>query len=127
MNAFKKDKSFKFDQKTQKNFQYIYNSNTISNDTTLKTIKIFKEKYNYLADPHTATGLSILNDIKQADHPYVSLACAHPSKFGQAIEKATGISPIFPKELDNIFDKKEKMTILPNNSKNIKSHILKNI
>ena len=69
-----------------------------------------------------------MKNIKEnLDHPYVSLACAHPSKFGDAIVKATGIRPSFPKELDKIFDKEEKMTILPNNVNEIKSFILRNI
>jgi threonine synthase len=55
------------------------------------------------------------------------LACAHPAKFSEAIKKATGKKPNFPKELDNIFEKDEKMTILNNNSKDIKSFILKNL
>ena len=93
---------------------------------TLETIKIFKQKFNYLADPHTATGLSVLNNFNQ-DHAVVSLACAHPAKFSDAIKKATDEEPIFPKELENIFDKEEKMSILPNNSEDIKSFILKNI
>ena len=44
-----------------------------------------------------------------------------------AIKKATNEEPIFPKELENIFDKEEKMSILPNNYDDIKSFILKNI
>ena len=84
---------------------------------------MFNDKYKYLADPHTATGLSLLEQLS-SDHPLGSLACAHPAKFGSAIEKAIGESPSFPKELENIFDKEEKMTILKNNTNLIKSHIL---
>ena len=64
---------------------------------------------------------------KPRDHSLISLACAHPAKFGDAIKKATGKDPELPKEIENIFDKDEKMTILPNNSDDIKSLILNNI
>ena len=57
----------------------------------------------------------------------MSLACAHPAKFGDIINKAIGEEPPFPKDLENIFDKDEKMTILPNSSDEIKSFILNNI
>ena len=93
---------------------------------TLKTIKTFKEKYNYLADPHTATGLSIL-DESVLDHPVISLGCAHPAKFVHAIKKAIDTEAPLPKELKNIFDKKEKMNILSNNIEDIKNFILKSI
>jgi threonine synthase len=127
MSSFNENNEFIFESGMVKEFKNTYISSAISNDTTLNTIKKFKENYNYLSDPHTATGLSVLDSIQNIDHPYVSLACAHPAKFGQAIEKATGISPSFPIELDNIFDKNEKMTILPNNPEVIKSLIIKNI
>jgi len=127
MNIFLTKKKYLFNEVVLKKFQDIYKATSVSNEETLKTIKRFKYKYDYLCDPHTATGLSILDSLDTSDHPHVSLACAHPAKFGNAIEKAIGITPFLPKELDNIFDKSEKMTILPNSSKEIKSFIIKNI
>ena len=128
MDSFKKNTNYQFNDETLKKFQNIYNSTSISNEETIKTIKIFNEKYNYLADPHTATGLSVLFEKEvETDQAIVSLACAHPAKFSNAIEKAIGKGPKIPKELENIFDKEEKMTILSNDSKEIKSFILKNI
>jgi threonine synthase len=128
MQTFKNDQEYQFDEKILKSFQDIYDSTSVSNETTIETIKLFYEKYNYLADPHTATGLSVLNDReKSVSHSLISLACAHPAKFGEAIKKATGKDPELPKEIENIFDKDEKMTILPNSSDEIKSFILNNI
>ena len=128
MQTFKNNKDYQFDEKTLKNFQDIYDSTAVSNETIIKTIKLFYEKYNYLADPHTATGLSVLNDKgKSVNHSFISLACAHPAKFGDTIKKATGKGPELPKEIENIFDKDEKMAILPNSSDEIKSFILNNI
>ena len=126
MKNFIKNNQYNFDFKVQKKFQEIYSSTAVSNERTLEIIKIFNQRYNYLPDPHTATGLSILESVN-ADHSFVSLACAHPAKFGNAIEMAIGEKPPIPKELENIFDKKEKITILPNSSKEIKSLILNNI
>ena len=103
--------------------QETYSSASVSDELTLTTVKLFNDKYEYLADPHTATGLSLL-DQHSSDHPLVSLACAHPAKFGSAIEKAIGKPPSLPKELENIFDKEEKMIILEKNTNLIKSHIL---
>ena len=103
-----------------------YKAYTVSDLEILNTIKLFNEKYKYLADPHTATGLKILEDMNDSNIN-ISLACAHPAKFGNAIKKAIGKDPIFPKDLENIFDKKEKMTILNNDLNEIKNHILNKI
>ena len=84
------------------------------------------DKFNYLADPHTSTGLHVLHE-KNIHEPWVSLACAHPAKFGNAIEKATGKKPLMPNDLSKIFDNEEKMTILKNNKDDLKSLILSSI
>jgi len=126
INDFNTNQKYKFDANVKKDFQNIYHSTSVSNEKTLETIRIFKQKYNYLADPHTATGLSVLNEL-ECDIPNISLACAHPAKFANVINKAIGEEPFFPKELDNIFYKSEKMTILPNNFNDVKSFILKTI
>ena len=55
----------------------------------------------------------------------ISLACAHPAKFKNAIFDAINQEPTVPKELKNIFAKEEKMIILENNKKLVKSEILK--
>ena len=126
MNEFKDKKKYLFESSVQENFKHIYKSSVVNNNETLEIIKTFKDKFDYLADPHTATGLSVLDKIN-ANHPYVSLACAHPAKFGDAINRAIGEEPPFPEDLENIFDKSEKMTILSNSSEDIKSFIIKNI
>ncbi|MDC0161795.1 threonine synthase [bacterium] len=123
---FSKNNSYTFDKNIQNDLQSCYSTTAVSNDETLNAIKEIKDKYNYLADPHTSTGLHVLLE-KEEILPWVSLACAHPAKFGEAIEKATGEPPILPKDLSKLFDNEEKMTILDNNKDILKSLILKNL
>jgi threonine synthase len=123
---FSKNNSYTFDKNIQNDLQSCYSTTAVSNDETINAIKEIKEKYHYLADPHTATGLHVLLE-KEGNLPWVSLACAHPAKFGDVIEKATGEPPVLPKDLSKFFDKEEKMTILDNNKDILKSLILQNI
>ena len=125
-HEFSKNNLYKFDKRILNELQSSYSTTAVSNDETLNAIKQIKQKYNYLADPHTSTGLYALLE-KDANLPWVSLACAHPAKFGDAIEKATGEPPVLPKDLSKLFDKEEKMTILENNKDILKSLILKNL
>ena len=84
MQAFKDQNEYQFNDQVLKKFKYIYNSTSVSDEKTIETIKLYYEKYNYLSDPHTATGLSVLEKMsKLTDHSIISLACAHPSKFGE--------------------------------------------
>ncbi len=124
MKSFTEQENYELEKKILSNLQSTYLSYSVSNKETLETIKIFKEEFDYLADPHTATGLNVLNKIKD-DYPTVSLACAHPAKFGDAIKKATGKTINLPYELENIFDKDEKIAILDNSITDTKNYILK--
>ena len=126
MESFSNKGYYFLSSEVLQDLQSNYHSHSVSNDQTLETIKKFKNNYNYLADPHTATGLYVL-DQKKSEYPIVSLACAHPAKFGDAIEKATGKKPIIPDQLKNVFDKEETFTILDNNIEDIKKHILSNL
>ena len=125
-NEFYKTGNYLFSPDIINNFKKIYDASSINDEETLDTIsKIFK-KYNYISDPHTATGLKLLMD-KNDEETWVSLACAHPAKFNSAVKKAINKEADIPIELSNLFDKKEKMTILPNSTKEVKNYLLQNI
>jgi threonine synthase len=42
------------------------------------------------------------------------MATAHPAKFPEAIERATGHRPSLPPRLADLFDREERFTVLPN-------------
>ena len=120
---FSDNGSYTIEKDILDDLQSIYSTTAVNDEKTLSTIKLINDKFDYMADPHTATGLSVLlNNDKNTT--WVSLACAHPAKFSNAIEKAIGKPAVLPKELSKLFDKEEKMTILNNNKKNLKSLIL---
>ena len=63
----------------------------------------------FFNDPATTeiSPLSLHDALPICNNPLVSLACAHPAKFGEAIEIATGLKPNFPEKIKNVFDKEE--------------------
>jgi threonine synthase len=63
---------------------------SVNQTQTLKTIDSFYRETGYLLDPHTAVGVSAARELLPADTARVCLATAHPAKFGEAVEKATG-------------------------------------
>jgi threonine synthase len=64
---------------------------------TLETIAGFYRETGYLLDPHTAVGVSAAFSLLPADGARVCLATAHPAKFGEAVEQATGVpAPVPP-------------------------------
>ena len=90
---------------------------------TLETIAAFREKTGYLLDPHTAVGVRAAQELVPADATPICLATAHPAKFGEAVERATGIAPPFPASLAGIDRLPSRCEILEANLAVIKAFI----
>jgi threonine synthase len=69
----------------------------------------------YLADPHTAIGIAAAR-VNAPAHgvPTAVMATAHPAKFPEAIQRATGLHAALPPRLADLFDRPERFTVLPN-------------
>jgi threonine synthase len=66
-----------------------------------------------LVDPHTATGTAAARALA-GEHPVVTMATAHPAKFPDAVEQATGVRPALPDHLADLLDRPEHTELLPN-------------
>ena len=66
-------------------------------------------------DPHTACGLHAARAQTDLDPgvPIVTLATAHPAKFRDAVERATGQRPPLPTRVGDLFEREERMVELP--------------
>ncbi len=69
----------------------------------------------YLADPHTAIGIAAARALP-CPHgvPTVAVATAHPAKFPEAMERATGRRPPLPPRLADLYEREERYTVAPN-------------
>jgi threonine synthase len=61
-----------------------------------------------LIDPHTATGTAAARRCA-GEHPVVTMATAHPAKFPDAVEAATGVRPTLPEHVADLFDRPERL------------------
>jgi threonine synthase len=67
------------------------------------------EKAGEVIDPHTAIGLhAARNSGIDRAVPVVTLATAHPAKFGDAVERATGQRPALPARVGDLFVREER-------------------
>ena len=65
-------------------------------------------------DPHTAIGLAAARRADlPTDVPVVTLATAHPAKFRDAVERATGTRPTLPIRVGDLFQREERFDVLP--------------
>lgn len=73
----------------------------------------------YLIDPHSAVGLAAARHARSTqlidtDIPIISLACAHPAKFPDAVFKASGQHPALPESLSDLMEREEQMLTAKN-------------
>ena len=66
----------------------------------------------HVLDPHTAIGLAAAR-AAPGTGPVVTLATAHPAKFPDAVERATGVRPSMPRRVQGLFDREERYDTLP--------------
>ena len=88
----------------------------LDDEGTLAEIRRLDTECGYLADPHTAIGIAAARALPCAHHlPTIAAATAHPAKFPDAMERATGRRPALPKHLADLYERPEHFTSAPNN------------
>lgn len=82
-----------------------------------------------LIDPHSAAGLAAAmdaaaeSDDEGRQTPTICLATAHPAKFPDAVEQATGVRPALPAALADLLSRPEQVTQLPNDLAAVKAYV----
>ena len=85
--------------------------------------KVYQETGEIL-DPHTAVGVVASQQaLTNKNNLVISLATAHPAKFPDAIQEATGIRPALPPHLNDLFQRKESYLTLPNDFESVREFI----
>ena len=88
-------------------------SGRAAEDQTAAMIARARVEMGELLCPHSAVGVHVAQDFLGAT-PMVTLATAHPAKFPDAVEAATGIRPPLPPRMADLFDRPERMTRVEN-------------
>ncbi|MHA6325169.1 threonine synthase [Roseivivax sp. CAU 1753] len=87
-----------------------YMSGRASEAETLATITRAHATMGELLCPHTAIGVHVAERHLDPAVPMITLATAHPAKFPDAVEKATGIRPALPDRMADLFERPERLT-----------------
>jgi len=75
-------------------------------------------------DPHTAIGLHAAREADlPREVPVVTLATAHPAKFRDAVERATGTRPSLPARVGDLFKRDERYVELPGDYAAVASYV----
>ena len=89
-----------------------FSSDRIDFDDMALAMRWAHEHAGQVIDPHTAIALAAARRAP-GDVPMVTLATAHPAKFGDAVERAIGLRPPLPARLGDLFEREERLSTLP--------------
>ncbi len=107
----------------------LFSAGRADEDATRAMLKqAFAASNGRMVDPHTAVGLAVAEQhradrVIAPEIPLVTLATADPAKFPDAVEAATGHRPSLPPRLSDLFDRKERFTMLPNDISAVRGFI----
>ncbi len=102
----------------------LFSGYRLDDEATLATMRRVHEENGILIDPHTAVGIAAARAARQAEGgPIVALATAHPAKFPDSVEAATGVRPGLPPHLADLHEREEKAATMPNDLAAIEAYI----
>jgi threonine synthase len=102
----------------------LFDAARVDEDETAATMAEVLRRTGQLVDPHTAVGIHAGRACRlDPKVPLVTLATAHPAKFPDAVERATGIRPGLPPHLADLLERPERCTILPNDLAAVRRHL----
>jgi threonine synthase len=92
----------------------LFASDRIDPDAMNEAMRWAYAETGEVLDPHSAIGLAAARRADlPADVPVVTLATAHPAKFADAVERATGIRPQVPARVGDLHERQERYDVLP--------------
>jgi threonine synthase len=99
----------------------------VTDEETLETIRHFRGTLGVFLDPHTAAGVRAAQRFLEDRYPNVgkviTLGTAHPAKFGEVVEEATGARPDIPERLARVLDLEKQATSIENSTEKLKGFL----
>jgi threonine synthase len=91
----------------------IYATTQVDDETVATAMSELYQGSGHIVDPHTAVGLVAGRTCRRDPAiPLVTLATAHPAKFPDTVEAATGVRPELPDHLGDLYDRPEHCATL---------------
>jgi threonine synthase len=124
MAGFEATKAMQLSNAQREGAAALFSSCRAEPDDMSQAIRWAWENCGELIDPHTAIGLhAARNTDLPSDVPVVTLATAHPAKFRDAVERATGQRPPLPTRVGDLFDREERCAELPGGYAEVADHV----
>ena len=126
MAGFESTRAMRLTNAQREGASALFTSAAIDGPAMAGALRWAWESAGELIDPHTAIGLAAARaDDGDPAIPMVTLATAHPAKFGDAVERASGRRPVLPGRVGNLFDREERYVSLPGDYAAVRDFVLR--
>ena len=89
----------------------------------LATIKSVSTKYGVVIDPHTADGVKVGLEHREAGVPLICLETALPAKFAETIREALGREPVRPRGFEKLEDLPQRFEVIAPDAEVVKTFV----
>lgn len=113
MDEMKANGGFTVSQGALQALRDLFVSGRVSEDETSAAIRTELAASGELLCPHSAVGVKVASS-HLGTVPMITLATAHPAKFPDAVEAASGIRPDLPPRMADLFDRPERVIRVAN-------------
>lgn len=113
MHGFEATKAMRLTNAQRDGAATLFSSDRVDLDDMSLAMRWAYDGAGEVIDPHTAIALSAARRADLGDVPIVTLATAHPAKFDDAVERATGVRPALPNRIGDLFEREERYATLP--------------
>ena len=100
-----------------------FSGDRLDDRETLEAMRRVHADSRMFVDPHTAVGIGVAERCRRPGELVVTLATAHPAKFTDAVERATGCVVDAPPALAEVADRPEHYVSLSNDIAAIKDFV----
>ena len=122
MDRFRRTRRVNFGKSRWQAMTKLFEGHRLGDNGTQDAIAALYLDTGELIDPHSIIGIMAGREAS-LESPIISLATAHPAKFPDAVEGATGERPSLPSRLADLFERNERMAALPNDFGQVQSYI----
>ncbi|MEG8040905.1 threonine synthase [Sphingomonas sp. LR60] len=112
MRSFEDARSIRLTNAQTQGASPLFVGERVDTDDMALAMRHAHERSGQIVDPHTAIALAAAQRHAAEGVPMVTLATAHPAKFGDAVERATGVRPPLPPRVGDLFEREERFVTL---------------
>lgn len=100
-----------------------FQSGSSSHSDRMDMIRKIWQQYGLMIDTHTADGLKVALELREAHIPMIVLETALPAKFEESIQEALGQAPVSPQGMEDLESLPQRFEVMEADVEAIKRYI----